>query len=413
MERIIFHIDIDAFFASVEQRDNPALRGKPIAVIGPRKRTVILTASYEARKYGVKTGMMLKQGLALCPDLILVRAHNQKYMHESEKIIRILQEFTPEVEVFSIDEAFLDMSGCTHLFGGTLKAGREMKKRIYDRVGLTCSIGIAPTKVLAKLASDMQKPDGLVWLKQEEIPKTIGNMEVDSLWGIGFRLKAHLAQMGIQTVGQLARCPVWRLESHFGVYGEFLHRIANGKDDIPVIRMEEEPDAKSIGHTLTVPKDLYTTREIKKYLLQVAEEVGRRMRKGGYVGRTICLILRFTTFETSSQRTSLSTFTCDSKKIYDTATLILNRLDLRGMGVRLVGITVSNLHRHHRFFSLLPGEEKRRRVTEAVDRINDKYGEWTVTRADLLWRASSIRSIPPSWRPSSSRKVIASTPSPS
>jgi len=410
MERIIFHIDMNAFFASVEQRDNPALRGKPIAVIGPKKRTVILTPSYEARNYGVKTGMMLEEGLALCPDLILVRAHNQKYMQESEKIIHILQEFTPEVEVFSVDEAFLDMSGCTHLFGGPLEAGREMKKRIYERVGLTCSIGIAPTKVLAKLASDMQKPDGLVWLKQGEIAKILENMEVDALWGIGSRVKAQLLRMGIQTAGQLAKCPVRRLKSHFGVYGEFLHRMVNGKDDIPVIRLEEEPDAKSIGHTLTVPKDLYTTREMKKYLLQVAEEVGRRMRKGGYTGRTICLILRFTTFETLSQRTSLSTFTCDSKKIYHAATHILSRLDLRGMGVRLVGITVSNLHRRHRFYSLLPGEEKRRRLTEAMDRLNDKYGEWTVTWADLLWRASSIRSIPPSWRPSSSRKVLPLTP---
>ncbi|MGH8104436.1 MAG: DNA polymerase IV [bacterium] len=404
MPRIIFHIDINAFFASVEQRDNPVLRGKPVAVAGHGARTVILTASYEARKFGVRTGMRVPEALAKCPQLALVHPHNNQYVKSSQRILEILHEFSPNVEVFSIDEAFVDMTECIHLFPGPLEAAKQMKGRIRQELGLACSVGIAPTKVLAKLASDLQKPDGLVWIRAEEVAGKLKDLDVSALWGIGPKMRMHLAGMGIRRIGELAVHPRHELVRRFGKYGEYLHDIANGKDASPVVALEDEPDAKSVGHTLTVEKDLQTKEEIKRYLLQVAEEVARRMRKGGYSGRTVALVLRYSDFETFSRRVSLKMVTDDGRRIYAVASALLDAQALKPLGIRLVGISVSNFAREFPQAYVLPGEERKRRLNAALDAVNDRYGEFTLKRADIPAKKAVKRPISPSWRPDESRR---------
>lgn len=404
MERLIFHVDVNAFFASVEQRDNPALAGKPVAVAGAGKRTVILTASYEARAFGVRTGMRVPDALNRCPQLLLVPAHNEKYVRASERILVILRSFSPDVEVFSIDEAFVDMTGSAHLFGGPLEAARRMKARIRNDLGLTCSVGIAPTRVLAKLAGDLQKPDGLVWLKPAEIAARLKDLDVGMLWGVGPKGRTHLAAMGIRTIGELAACPQATLAARFGKYGEYLYEVSHGLDAAPVVRVEDEPDAKSVGHSLTLSKDVHTKPDLSKYLLQVSEEVARRMRRGGYSGRTVAVTLRYSTFETRTRRATLKAVTQEGKRIYGAAAELLERWPLKPLGVRLVGVAVSHLVRDNPQPLLLPADEKERRLNTAMDAINDRFGEFTLKRAEVPAREAVKRPIPPSWRPPESRR---------
>lgn len=397
-------MDLNAFYASVEQRDNPALAEKPVAVAGAGTRTVILTASYEARAFGVRTGMRVSEALAKCPQLLLVAAHNEKYVRDSERILSILREFSPEVEVFSIDEAFIDMTASVHLFGGPLEAAREMKRRIFDALKLRCSVGIAPTRVLAKLASDLQKPDGLVWLQRDDFAARIRDLDVGGFWGIGPKSRTHLAAMGIRTIGELSAIPRPTLAARFGKYGDYLYDISHGLDAAPVVRVEDEPDAKSVGHSMTLSKDLHTRAEISSYLLQISEEVARRMRQGGYSGRTVAVTLRYSTFETATKRTTIKAPTDDGKRIFAAANEILKSWPLKELGVRLVGVSMSQLVRDNPQLPLLSGDEKEQRLNTAMDAINDRYGEFTLKRAEVPASKAVKRPISPSWRPRESRR---------
>ena len=239
MDRRIIHIDINAFFASVEQVCNPSLREKPIAVIGSSERTVVTTCSYEARAYGVKTGMTKYEAKKLCPAIILVAGDNRKYTYTSSRIIKILREFTPDVEVFSIDESFLDVTGSIALFNGEKEIAALLKKRIKDELGLLCSIGIAPNKLLAKIASDIKKPDGLVIVKKDGVNNFIKSLPVSDICGIGGKLTSHLNLMGIKTCADLGKYPVEILKNKFGIVGERLHDMALGIDESPVVPFEE------------------------------------------------------------------------------------------------------------------------------------------------------------------------------
>ena len=218
-ERAIMHIDMDAFFASVEQRCNPRLRGRAIAVTGSAKRTVVTTASYEARRYGVKTGMNRYEAARVCPGLIFVVGNNRKYIDTSIRILDILKDFSPKIEPYSIDEEFVEMTGSGLLFGSPRDTARVIKERIMRELGLTCSVGIAPNKLLAKLASHMEKPDGLVVIGGDDIPGILEKLPVGEVWGIGRRLTAHLKEMGVERCGQLGRYPVSRLRRRFGIIG--------------------------------------------------------------------------------------------------------------------------------------------------------------------------------------------------
>lgn len=402
--RTILHIDMNAFFASVEQQCDPTLRGKPIAVIGSAKRTVVTTCSYEARAFGVKTGMNSWEARLKCPELIFVVGNNRKYAYTSTQIIGIMREYTPLVEVFSIDEAFLDVTGCRQLFGPPETIARLIKDRIREAFGLTCSVGIAPNKLLAKLASDMQKPDGLTVIAPGEVSKVLERIPATDLCGIGAKLAGQLAALGIRTCGELGRFPVEILKRKFGVTGERLHLMGLGEDDAPVVPEEEAEEVKSVGHSTTLERDLTERGEIIAHLLQLSEMVGRRARRYGVTGRTVTLTIRYTDFSTFTRQESRSACTNDSKEIYRDALRILDRITL-AQPVRLLGITITNLSKGGAQMSLFGGEEKNALLAEAMDQVKDRFGESAVTYGSLVGKRAGSGVISPAWRPEGVRNV--------
>lgn len=403
-ERVIMHMDMDAYFASVEQAVNPALRGKPIAVIGSGKRTIITTASYEARRFGVKTGMTVWEAKRACPKIILVVGNNRRYAHTSAGIMTILKDYTPLVEVYSIDEAFLDVTGSLALFGGVLAIANQIKSRIYQEYRLTCSIGAAPNKMLAKLASDLNKPNGFTYLKSEDIPVFLENLPADKMVGVGKKTSAKLAGYGIHTYGQLGRFPATSLKKRFGVVGEYLHQIALGMDESPVIPEDQAADVKSVSHSTTLDYDISDKDEILRQILRLAEMVGRRARRYHYSGRTVTLTLRYTDFSTFSRQHSIREHINSGHAIYQAAEGILNNIRLE-QPVRLVGIGLSGLTRSGLQLNLFDPWQKKIKSVEAMDKINDRYGEFSITYARLLHSNKRSQVISPSYRHSGCHQV--------
>src|SRR3990172_6684110 len=337
IKRTILHIDMDAFFASVEQEVNPTLKGKPIVVCGSRTRTVVLTASYEARAFGVRTGMTLPEARRLCPDLICVPAHNDRYADTCRQLLQLYERYTPVVEVFSVDEAFLDLTGSLRLYESSEAVARTIKAAVAKRFGLSCSIGIAPNKLLAKLASGLKKPDGLVILKSYDIPLLLEDLPIREICGIGPALEKQLKAMGIETCGQLGRIPVELLTHHFGVTGFKLHEMGRGQDNAPVISSNQAPEAKSIGHSMTLERDLSDHREIESVLFHLAEMVSQRARRENYVGDRITVTFRYTDFETFNRQGSLPKPSQDGLEIFEAARYILRRTRLE-QPIRLTGV---------------------------------------------------------------------------
>jgi DNA polymerase-4 len=396
-ERVIMHVDMDAFFASVEQRVNPLLQGKPVVVCGGGRRTVVAAASYESRPYGIRSGMPLYEAQRQCPDLICVTADIPRYVDASLRVLHVLQGFTPDVEVYSIDEAFLDVTGSLVLFRGAERIARLIKEKVKQEVGLTCSVGIAPNKLLAKLASGMHKPNGLQIIRLDDIPLLLGDLPVEEQWGIGPRLGTCLREMGIRTCGQLAKIPVGILEKRFGIMGRILHRMARGIDESSVAPLGAVPDAQSIGHSMTLDQDVCSKDEIGRYILLLAEMVGRRRRGGGYAGRTVVLTLRYSDFQTFSRRMTLKRYLTTGPEIYEVATRILSSIRLKD-AVRLVGVSLTNLVKGRVQIPLFEGERKEEELVEAMDRVNNRYGEFTLTWGPLLGGRKD-RVVPPTWRP--------------
>jgi len=398
------HIDMNAFFASVEQQSNPELRGKPIAVVG-RGRTVVTTASYEARAFGVKTGMNTWQAKQACPQVIFVIGDNRKYTHTSSEIMKMMADYTPLVEVFSIDEAWLDVTGSLAIFGSAENIAYLLKSRIKHRFGITCSIGIAPNKLLAKLASEMKKPDGLTTILPENVSSTLEHMPVQELCGIGKKMEKHLLMLGIRTCGELGRYPVERLSRKFGIIGERLQQMGQGIDNSPVVPVEDEEEVKSVGHSMTLERDISQRQEILKYLLQLAEMVGRRARRYGVAGKTVHLAVRFADFTMIGKQQTRRDHTNQSDAIFSEAVRILDTLDL-DQPVRLLGIRITNLCYQRQQLPLF--EEERRKVlaTSAMDEVNDRFGGFAVTYGSVLdneEKGSFV--ISPAWRPDGIRNV--------
>ncbi|MCX8023469.1 MAG: DNA polymerase IV [Syntrophorhabdaceae bacterium] len=390
MEKIIMCIDMDAFFASVEQKSNPRLLGKPVAVIGSGSRTVITTASYEARRFGVKTGMTVYEARRLCPDLILVRGNSEKYIDTCRELEGIYRDFTPHLELYSIDEAFLDITRTHHLFNGPERVAALIKGRIMDRFGITCTVGIGPNLLIAKLASDMAKPDGMKWIKIEDVGRLLEELPVGELWGIGPATEKALNMMGIKTCGQLGRTPVSVLRSRFGILGESLKTMGMGIWTRPLITGEERP--VSVGHSLTLPRDVWKREEMESWILLLSDKVARRARGYGYEGRTVSLTLRYPDFETFTKQKGLHTPTNDTHQIYRQVLSILDSIRLRDR-VRLIGVRLSGLTRESNQMSLFSGLERRKALFKAIDTINNRYGELS-----LAW-AASICKEGPSGRP--------------
>lgn len=402
--RIVLHIDMNAFFASVEQQTNPELRGKPIAVIG-RGRTIVTTASYEARAFGVKTGMNTWQAKQACPQVIFVIGDNRRYTHTSTEIMNMMRDYTPQVEVFSIDEAWMDVTHSLSIFGSPETIAYQLKARIKHRFGITCSVGIAPNKLLAKLASEMKKPDGLTRILPEDVSRTLERMPVKELCGIGKKMERHLLMLGIQTCGELGRYDVARLTRKFGVIGEQLHRMGLGIDDSPVIPVEDQEEVKSVGHSMTLERDIDSRQEILKYLLQLSEMVGRRARRYGVAGKTIHLAVRFADFSMIGKQQTRKEHTNQSDEIFNEAVSILDSLVI-DQPIRLLGVRITNLCYQRQQLPLFDDERRKVLATSAMDEVNDKYGNFTVTFGSVLDNSDKGSFvISPAWRPDGIRNV--------
>lgn len=412
MNKIIMHIDMNAFFASVEQQINPDLRGKPIAVIGSNERTVVTTASYEARAYGVKTGMTKYEAKRLCPHIILVAGDTSRYTDTCRRLVEIYRQYTPAVEVYSIDEAFLDVTGSIPLFGSAEVIAQKIKMDIRKSLGrLTCSIGIAHNKLLAKLGSDMKKPDGLVIIRQEDVDTLLEHLPAKELCGIGPQIERRLSVMGIKTCGALGRASIRLLRNQFGVIGERLKLMAQGMDDSPVIPLEQEPDAKSVGHSMTLDRDVHDAETLERHILQLSEMVGRRLRRGGYAGRTVALTLRYSDFDTFTRRSTVGMHMNNSIDIYIIAKDILNSIRLQ-QPVRLVGVSVSNLTKDIAQIPLFRHARAKQAATRTMDEINDRYGDFFITWGTLIERYHHKGVISPSWRPGGVKYVGLSSQEP-
>jgi DNA polymerase-4 len=405
--RIILHVDMNAFFASVEQSANPALRGKPIAVVGGGGRTVITTSSYEARAKGVKTGMAIWEGKRVCPELIIVVGDNRKYTYTSTKINDIFRTYTPEVEAFSIDESWLDVTHSLGIFGSAVNIAYQIKARISHSFGITCSIGIAPNKLLAKLASDMQKPDGLTVIEPENVTQILERMPIKELCGIGRKMERHLNMMSIYTCGELGRCDEARLTRKFGIIGKRLKELGQGIDNSPVIQFGEEDDVKSVGHSRTLERDIYDPEDIRRFLLQLSEMVGSRARRYNVSGKTVHLYVRYADFFSSwGKQSTLKNYINLSDEIYKAALSILDSVELE-QPVRLLGVTLSNLKHQAEQLPLFEEERKKLFATQAMDKINDRFGTMAVTFGSLLPGKEKAGShvIPPSWRPDGVKNI--------
>lgn len=402
--RTILHCDMNAFFAAVEQQSNPALRGRPIGIIGSGARTIITTASYEARAFGVRTGMTVYEAKQRCPQIELVVGNNRKYTDTSAGIVEVFRDYTPLVEVFSIDESFLDLTGSLKMFGSAKRVAMQIKARIRHRYGITCSIGIAPNKLLAKLASEMKKPDGLTVIPPDRVGEVLEEMPVGELCGIGKRMEKRLFTLGITTCGELGRFSRRTLKKRFGINGEKMHDMGRGIDDSPVVPSSEKEEVKSVGHSMTLPRDIESRDEIRRYLLRLSEMVGRRARRYGVTGRTVTLTVRDSDFETRSIRETGQGWTNRSDGIYHAALAILEKFPL-DKPVRLLGVRLSSLRHHVRQYTLFPDEHRQEMIAEAMDEVNDRYGNFTVAFGSVLKSERGARVISPAWRPEGIRYV--------
>ena len=402
MSKIILCVDMDAFFASVEQQVNPDLRDKPIAVTGAGARTVITTSSYEAREHGVKTGMTPHEAKKLCPHIIFVIGDNRRYAEICSRLEKICERFTPDIETYSIDEIFLDITGSHHLFGGPEELARTIKKTVKEELGINCTIGIGPNILIAKLASDLAKPDGLKWIDKEMVPSVLQSLPVKKLWGIGPHTEEKLRVMGIRTCGELGAAPLSLLTKKFGILGGQLKGMGNGILDRSLESATRDP--KSIGHSRTFPKDIGRREEIAPQLLRLSEMVGRRARRYGYKGRKVTLTVRYADFKTFTKQTTLDTYTNDTGEIYRTALSILDGIRLL-KSIRLLGVSLSSFGNDGQL-ALFEKSDRREReaILKAMDAVNDKFGEYKITWASTANQERGHGVISPAWRPSGVRK---------
>ena len=380
----IIHVDLDAFFAAVEQRDHPELRGKPVIVGGdPRSRGVVSTCSYEARKFGVHSAMPLRTALSLCPDGIFVPVDGAKYQRVSREVMTVLRRFTPAVEQVSIDEAFLDVTGSEGLFGTAPEIARRIKAEVVAATGLTISAGVATNKLIAKVGSDLRKPDGLVVVEPGEEAAFLAPLEIRRLWGIGPKTAERLHGLGIRTIGDLAALPVETLVRALGDHGATLHDRALGIDTDPVVGGGEA--AKSVSHETTFEVDVTDAAEIERTLLALTEGVSARLRSAGLRAGTVAVKVRDSQFRTVTRQKTLP----EPSDLTDTiwrAALELVRPEVRGKKIRLLGVAATQLGQPEQTTMFEIVDAKQRRVVDATDAVRRRFGDRAVTRASLLNR---------------------------
>lgn len=391
MTRAIIHVDMDAFYAAVEQRDHPPYRGRPVIVgadpRGGKGRGVVAACSYEARTFGIRSAMPISRAYRLCPHAIFLPVRMHRYTEMSERVVAILRRFTDLVEPVSIDEAFLDVTASTCLFGEPEEIGRRIKTEVRQQEGLIASVGVAPNKFVAKIASDLEKPDGFVVVRAEEVESFLADLSVTYLWGAGEKTAGILQRLGIQTIGQLACWPVEELGRRFGKMGTHLHQLSRGVDQRPVI---PEAMAKSIGAETTFSVDTTDAGQIRQTLLGLAERVSARLRREGCAGPTITLKFRYADFTTLTRSVTLHEPVALTEEIYSTALSLFQKIPWSGRSVRLLGIAVSKLSDKTAptQVPLFPTDPRQEKAARAVDEIRRRFGEAGITRARLLSQRS-------------------------
>ena len=380
--RAIAHVDMDAFYAAIEQRDRPELRGRPVIVgASPTGRGVVSAASYEARPYGVHSAMPIGRAARLCPHAAFLPVDMQKYQRVSVQVMAILGDFSPLVEPVSVDEAFVDLTGTESLFGSPVDAARSIKRRILAETGLTASAGLAANKFVAKVASELKKPDGLVVVPAGDEARFLGALPIERLWGVGRVMAKALGELGFATIGQLQRAPRALLARRFGKHGEALCDLAFGRDDRPV---EPYGAPKSIGAEETFGADCTSGDQLKTTLRSHAERVAAELRAEGYSARRVTVKLRFAPFETHT-RSATGEPTQDGLELYRRALALLER-DPVTRPVRLIGLSASRLGPcgKGQLDLLDPAALRRERLSRVVDRLTSRFGEGTLIPAALL-----------------------------
>jgi nucleotidyltransferase/DNA polymerase involved in DNA repair len=393
-ERVIIHVDMDAFFAAIEQRDRPQLQGRPVVVGADPKagegRGVVSTCSYEARRYGIHSAQPISQAYRLCPDGVYLPVDGEKYSRESRRVREILSGFTPQIQPISIDEAFLDVTGSLRLFGGKRPLAERIRRRIEEETGLTASLGVAPNKLVAKIASDLDKPRGLVIVEPDRVEQFLRPLEVRRLPGVGPRMQQSLREMGVRTIGDLARLGEDELRERLGEWGADLHRKALGRDESPVERGDE---AKSVGHEHTFAEDTADRDELLRMLMRLCEKTARRARKAGLRGRTVTTKVRFGDFTTLTRQQTLPEPVAEAGELYAAALENLAAAEVGERKVRLIGVSISGFGEEGeglRQTALFPEpspavkETLAHRIARAEDAVKDRFGEEAIRRGASL-----------------------------
>lgn len=383
-KRSIIHVDLDAFYASVEELLDPAIAGKPVIVGGdPRERGVVSSASYAARAFGVRSAMPMSQALRLCPQAIVRHGHFREYGRYSRQVMSILEEYTPLVEQVSIDEAFLDVTGCERLWGPPEQIGRTIQQRILQTCRLPCSVGVATSKLVAKIASGLRKPRGLVVVPPGEEAAFLAPLPVEQLWGVGEVAARRLHDLGLHTIGALAAVPREALTLAFGNQGAVLYEHARGIDSRPVV---VEGRRRSLSHERTFARDVTDWGELEKSLLATCDEVAARLRSLGLQGRVIGLKLRDMDFRTVTRQATVERPTDLAQTIFQQARRLLRATWRAGTPIRLLGVSVSGLVELPAHQLGLFGDDDSRwvRLSQALDQIYSRYGERAIRRATFL-----------------------------
>lgn len=386
VNKMILHVDMDAFYASVEQRDHPELVGKPVVVGGSAKgRGVVSAASYEARQFGVHSAMSAAQAVRLCPQATFVKPRMDHYAEISRQIREIMFRFSSLVEPISLDEAFIDVTGSTRLFGDARTIAIQIKALIKDEVGLVASAGVAPNKYLAKVASDLDKPDGLVVVEPENVESFLDPLPISKIWGVGKACERKFASLGVYRIGQLRNLPIGVLKQSFGVNSEHFWRLARGIDSRSVV---PDREAKSVSHETTFASDISRRDILEAWLLELIDQVARRMRRYQIKGRTVQLKIRFSDFRTITRSCTLHEPTDQTRLLWETANKILCAdLDNNHQPVRLLGAGVSNLTLGNiRQLTLFDESERKKfnRLDRTADEIRDKFGSQSVKRGATM-----------------------------
>ena len=387
-QRAIMHVDMDAFYAAIEQRDNPELKGKPVIVGGSiESRGVVSTASYEARKYGVHSAMAMTEAHRRCPHGVYLPVDMQKYRRVSRQIMEIFHRFTPEVEAISLDEAFLDVTGSRKLFGTAEEIGREIKRLIQQEVQLTASVGLSYNKFLAKLASDMDKPDGFYQIRPEELESKVWPLSIRRMMGVGSKTAQMLEKMGVTTIGQLAGMNTGLLEHLLGKQGIMMHEVANGIDNRPV---EPVRESKSVGRETTFPQDISEQYLLETILFTLTDDVCHTLRSSNLKGKTVSIKIRYPDFHSITRAVTLEQYTSSFEPVFAAVQQLMQHNYKDGTAVRLIGVSVSNLKKDDQIveqqdlFQDDTLQKKQNALNSVMDSINGKYGGDTVRRARKL-----------------------------